>query len=150
VLPVVEQAAERVAEDREQVPRGNECVLFVDDETDIIRMASHLLASLGYDPIVCSGPRDALNVMRRDPAAIDILVTDQVMPDMAGTQLAAEARALKADLPVILCSGFSETISPEQAAFSGIVKVLGKPVARKTLATAIRQALDAAAKRPKR
>lgn len=141
VMPVIEQAAGVSDDERDLVPRGDECVLFVDDEPDIARMASHMLASLGYDPVVCTRADEALELVRRDPGQYDVVISDQVMPEMPGTQLAHELRSLRPDLPVVLCSGFSEAISREQAELIGIQGFLAKPILRADLARAIRSAL---------
>ena len=77
-----------------------------------------------------------------DPAAFDLIITDQTMPEMTGVALAREVLAVRKEMPIILCTGFSETVSPEKAAKAGIRAFVMKPVTKKDMAQAIRRVLE--------
>ena len=150
VLPVLEQVAEQTLDDTQPVPKGSERVLFVDDDLDVAKMASHLLSSLGYEPVIATQTADALNFFRGGPERFAVVITDQVMPGMTGLELARELRAIRADIPVILCSGYTNSLSKDQASFTGIQSFLQKPIVRRALAEALRQAIDAGKQMPLR
>ncbi|MCX5875819.1 MAG: response regulator [Deltaproteobacteria bacterium] len=114
----------------------------VDDEEMITGMLRVILQNLGYQVTICSGSLEALALVQHDPAAFDLLITDMTMPGLTGFELAQKALALRPDLPVILCTGFSELINKEQAKAMGIRAYLMKPVSVRELAQAARKALD--------
>ena len=140
-LPQVEQADEPSEIRPDQVPAGEETILFVDDERGIAQMAEHILESLGYRAVVMTEGAKALELFRNDPDKFDLLITDQVMPGMTGAEMFTEMRAIRPDLPAIMCSGFSEQLTRTDAIVLGISEVLPKPVTRSELANAIRVAL---------
>ena len=129
-------------ETTEFVPLGHEHILLVDDEPQILTMQGQILERLGYDVTAMSSSKDALGVFRRAPGAFDLLMTDQTMPNLTGAELSVEALKLRPDLPIILCTGFSEALSAEAAADMGIRHYLQKPVSLKALARTVRQALN--------
>ena len=122
-------------------PSGNERILFVDDEKGIVKMATHMLTSLGYDPVVTASSLKALEIFEENPEGFDLLITDQVMPDLTGSELARRLRKRRPDLPVVICSGFSRHLTPEKADELKIDEFLIKPIARQQLGEAIRRAL---------
>jgi len=122
-------------------PAGNERILFVDDEQGIAKMATHMLTSLGYDPVVTSSSLKALELFSEHPGSFDILVTDQVMPDLTGSELAMKLRAIRPELPVVICSGFSGQLTTDKALALGFDEFLIKPIGRRELGEAIRRAL---------
>jgi PAS domain S-box-containing protein len=124
--------------------RGQERVLFVDDEKDIRDFAQECLGSLGFQVTTAEDGRAALDLVKAGQETIDIVVTDLTMPHMSGEQLAAEIHLIRPDLPVILCTGYNTYLPEHHADHSGITDILIKPVPGKDLAEAIRQALDAA------
>jgi signal transduction histidine kinase len=130
---VVEAAAPR---------RGNgEVILLVEDEPELLRLASRFLYDLGYSVIEASSGAAALAALGRE-SRIDLLVTDIVMPGgMSGRQLAAEAEVARPSIPVLYVTGYagaSETDDDYDAA-----RILGKPYDRQSLGVAVRRALDA-------
>ena len=140
-LPVVEkemQAKQVVIED---VPQGSERILLVDDETAIAHIMQRILDSLGYTVTVFNRSIEALEAYKKNPGEFDLVITDMTMPEMTGTVLAKELFALRPDLPVILCTGFSEAIDAEKARSLGIREYIVKPVNKPTLAKTIRKAL---------
>jgi PAS domain S-box-containing protein len=123
---------------------GRESILVVDDERAIRRFCQRSLTPLGYR-IHCTGePEVALAEFKRDPSAIDLVITDQHMPGMTGDSLARRLRKVRADIPIILFTGYSSEISEEAARDAGIDEVVPKPVLASQLTTAIRRVLEAA------
>jgi nitrogen-specific signal transduction histidine kinase/ActR/RegA family two-component response regulator len=120
---------------------GRGRVLLVDDEQALAEIGRELVESLGYKAEALSDPRQALALLQRDPGAIDLLITDQNMPGLTGTELAKAALALRPELPVLMLTGFSETMGKETARAIGIRDLLLKPVLRRDLAAAIEAAL---------
>ena len=110
ILPTIEEPAEAAEEEQEPLPVGNESVLFVDDEPDIVKMEAQMLSALGYKSTVTSRSLEALGFFEESPNRFDIVITDQVMPGMTGSELAKELLRIRPDLPVILCTGFSSRI----------------------------------------
>ncbi|WP_428566486.1 MAG: response regulator [Solidesulfovibrio sp. DCME] len=147
-LPLAAEAGE--AADAPDLPpqRGRGRVLFVDDEEALAEIGRELLESLGYDVRAETDPHLALALVRADPAAFDLLVTDQNMPGLTGADLARGALAIRPDLPVLMLTGFSETMSRESARAIGIRDMLLKPVLRRDLAAAIEAALRGEAAGP--
>ncbi len=123
------------------MPRGTETILFVDDEEDIVKMRTRMLSFLGYRLLPATSPEQALSYFAREGEHIDLMITDHTMPRMTGLQLAAEISALKPELPIILCSGYSEAVTPEEAEKAGVHRFLAKPVDMRLLAIAIREIL---------
>jgi CheY-like chemotaxis protein len=129
-------------ETTEFIPLGHEHILLVDDEPQLLAMQGQILERLGYDVTTMSSSQDALRDFRQAPETFDLLITDQTMPNLTGAELSAEVIQLRPDLPIILCTGFSEALSPEAAADMGIRYYLQKPVPLKTLAQTVRLALN--------
>lgn len=126
----------------DEIPTGYEHVLFVDDEEALVEMGEELLAELGYEVTVRTSSREALALFRLQPKAFDIVVTDQTMPDLTGIQLASEILSIRPGLPVILCTGFSHTVTEESARAAGIKGFVMKPLTKKELARTVRKVLD--------
>ncbi len=122
-------------------PGGNECILFVDDENDIADTAKMLLERLGYEVITKNRGSEAFEVFREEPGKFHLTITDQTMPGMTGIELAGKILSLKPDMPVILCSGFSDDISMERIREAGIREFLLKPVGMKEMAETVRKVL---------
>ena len=125
---------------------GKERILFVDDEEVIAEMGREMLTRMGYAVTTSSSSDDALALFKEDPGSFDLVITDQTMPHMTGAQLAKEMLAIRADLPVIMISGFSERISAEDSRAMGICDYVPKPILAVDLNKAIRRALDQASK----
>ncbi len=126
---------------RGALPTGTERILLVDDEEAIVELGQGVLQSLGYTVVTKRSGKEALKTFRKD-RAFDLVITDQTMPQMTGVTLAVELLKLKPDLPVILCTGYSETVSRESVQKAGIREFLMKPLSRRQLASAVRKALE--------
>ncbi|MBN1850060.1 MAG: response regulator [Deltaproteobacteria bacterium] len=136
--------AEVVAEVQvpEQAPTGNERILFVDDEKDLVDMVKRILEHLGYQTLARTDSIEALETFRELPNDFDLIITDMTMPNMTGDILSEEIKKIRSDIPIILCSGFSPLINKEKAQNLGIKNILMKPLAINDLAKAVRNALD--------
>ncbi|MDR4493642.1 MAG: PAS domain S-box protein [Nitrospirales bacterium] len=123
-------------------PKGSGNILFVDDEEMLTRWGTQLLTHLGYAVVSSMNPYEALEWFRSTPEAFDVVVTDQTMPTMSGDAFSRALLAVRPDIPILLCTGFSHTMSPEKAKHLGIRAFLMKPVNGKSLAIALREILD--------
>ncbi|MFO7709839.1 MAG: response regulator [Desulfobacterales bacterium] len=121
---------------------GQERILLVDDEEQIVSMEKQVLEKLGYQVTACSGSAEALTVFSSRPDQFDLVITDMTMPHMTGESLAQKLMGIRPGLPVILCTGYSEMITEEKAATMGIRKFVLKPVIKDELAAAVRSALE--------
>ncbi len=126
-----------------ELQTGNESILFVDDEAMLVDLSSQLLKRLGYSVTACTSSLEALSRFRDAPAEFDLVITDMTMPQMTGRELAGEMLATRPDLPIILCTGFSEIITEDDARRAGIRAFIMKPIIMKDLAATIRRILDA-------
>ena len=140
-LPIIAGADEQATAVPEPPPRGNERILFVDDEEVLIELGRDMLESLGYRVTAIRASLEALSVFRERPAGFDLLITDLTMPGLTGRMLAREVLAVRPDMPVILCTGFSESIRGTPAK-DGIRAVLTKPYQLAVLAKTVRRILD--------
>jgi len=141
-LPVLEagQEAQRLPES-EPLPGGSERILLVDDEPALAELGRQLLERLGYRVTSLASSQEALETFKADPQGFDLLITDQTMPRMTGAELAGKILAIRPDIPVILCTGFSAQISDEKAQEIGIRRLLMKPLDARQTARAIREVL---------
>jgi PAS domain S-box-containing protein len=124
-----------------ELPTGSERILFVDDEEILVDMARGMLESLGYDVTVATNGTDAWNLFLKDPSRFDLVITDQTMPDVTGLVLAQKMLRVR-NMPIILSTGYSETVSAEKANEAGIRAFVMKPMMKKELAETIRRVLD--------
>ena len=145
-LPRIESVAARPDDNPEPTQQGQERILLVDDENDVAFAGRKMLERLGYDVIVKMDGREALELFRAGPDRFDLIITDQAMPGMSGTELAKELTSIRPDIPVILCTGFGNdpngVLSPENREIAGIRELALKPLDRAELAGMIRRVLD--------
>jgi len=120
---------------------GTERILFVDDEPLLTHLWDRMLRGIGYSVLSCTDGLEALEIFRATPEAFDVVITDQTMPKITGEELARELLRLRPDLPIILCTGFSHTMTEEKAKAMGIRAYLTKPLARRDFDQAIRRVL---------
>jgi PAS domain S-box-containing protein len=139
-----EQAGEltEVGTDGDPVPIGNgESILFVDDEELLAQLGQKTLTALGYVVECATEPAEALTLVRADPQRFALVLTDQTMPGMTGIFLATELRNIRPDLPIILMTGFSMALRPDQIDAAGILQVLIKPTSIHSMGVAVHAAL---------
>jgi two-component system cell cycle sensor histidine kinase/response regulator CckA len=117
--------------------KGSARVMFVDDEIDLTEVARQGLTRYGYSVTPFNNPLDALAVFRARPSEFDVIVTDMTMPRLTGDLLAAEIKRVRPEIPIILVSGFSDRITPEQAKEAGFDGFVDKPLRPTTLAEII-------------
>jgi len=141
VFPVHEtKMAESVTPER-LPPRGHGNILLVDDEPQLVDIGKAMLERLGYKVSSRTEATAALNEFRTRPHAYDLVITDMNMPVMTGDKLARQLIEIRPDIPIILCTGFSEQITMQKAKSIGIREMLFKPVAIATYSKAINRTL---------
>ncbi|MGE4558744.1 MAG: ATP-binding protein [Desulfobulbus sp.] len=140
-FPRVQEESGEEEDSATAMPRGTETILFVDDEEDIVTMRARMLSYLGYRVLPAISPEQALGYFSRGGEKIDLVVTDHTMPRMTGLQLAREIMANHPNMPIILCSGYSEAVTLDEALEAGVRRFLAKPVDMRMLAIAIREIL---------
>jgi CheY-like chemotaxis protein len=141
-LPRVDSPAVAEGENEAPVARGRgERVLVVDDEAALVALTSEVLKRLGYEPVAFSDGAAALAGFEAAPQRFDAVVADEVMPGLTGTDLARKLRAHRADLPIVLVSGYIGPMMSERAVAAGVDEILKKPVQSRELAAALARAL---------
>ncbi len=125
-----------------QLPTGTESVLLVDDEESIVALEGRMLESLGYTVKGFSDPVQAKDAFKSGAEQFDLVITDMNMPKLSGLDLVEIVKASRPDLPIIICTGFSERINSRTADKYGIYKVMMKPLVLHELAQTVRGALD--------
>lgn len=142
-LPVTTAAAKPAIEGVRELPRGRgETVMIVDDEPSLVALAEEMLAGLDYEPVGFVSSASALETFRDRPERFDLVLTDEAMPDLVGTELACEIRLLRPDIPIILMSGHGGARLAQRAAAIGVREVLHKPLQRVDLAEALDRAFQ--------
>ncbi|MGE4558611.1 MAG: ATP-binding protein [Desulfobulbus sp.] len=121
---------------------GSESILVVDDELMVADYLKGFLEQLGYSVTVCNDGKTALMTFEQNPQGFDAVITDQTMPGKTGFEIARTMLAIRPELPIILCSGYSSALSPERVAKAGIREFMMKPVSLHDLAPAVRSVLD--------
>ncbi len=121
---------------------GTERILFVDDEEALILMEKYMLENLGYCVTSQINSMEALEIFKRNPDEFDLVITDLTMPHMAGIELASKIIKIKPDIPVIICTGFSDINDEIEAKAAGICEFIMKPIVKKQMASIIRKVLD--------
>ena len=142
-LPLVKNShASDRPEPQEVLERGTERILLLDDEEPIVRLEKMMLERLGYHVTACTSSIEAMKVFKTNPGDFDLVITDMAMPDMTGDRLAGELVAIRPDIAIVICTGFSETIDDANAREMGIAGFLMKPVVKSDLARTVRRVLD--------
>ena len=136
------EAAEETEIRLGRIPTGKEYILLIDDEPAIVDIAKGMLEHLGYKVEARTSPIEALAAFKVLSGKFDLIISDMTMPKMTGDELARELMAIRPDIPIILCTGFSEHITEEKAKAIGIRKFVMKPFIMREMAEAIRQVLD--------
>jgi CheY-like chemotaxis protein len=119
--------------------RGN--ILLVDDERPVLSSVNKALKRLGYSVTAVEDSMEALALFSRNSEAFDLVVTDLTMPRMNGVDLAAKIREVRSDIPIILCTGFNDVITEQEARSKGIAGLIFKPACTADLDTAVGLAL---------
>jgi CheY-like chemotaxis protein len=144
-LPAVSQLPTSPPEPAVELPRGNgEIVMIVDDERALVALAEEILAELNYEPVGFDSSIAALQAFRAQPQRFDVVLTDETMPDLTGSEFAREIRKLHPEIPIILMSGYSGPQLSERAQAAGVSDVLRKPLIRRDIAEPVARALRGA------
>ncbi|MBU1109545.1 MAG: PAS domain S-box protein [Candidatus Riflebacteria bacterium] len=143
-LPVIGKAVKEIPEREFAIPasENGEHILLVDDDEVIVFMLTIVLEQLGYQVTSLSSSLDALEMFKQDSGKYDLIISDMTMPKMTGEKLIKQILAIKPEIPVILCSGYSEMMDVETANAMGVSHYILKPVTRKDLAVAVNKALN--------
>ena len=140
-LPRLDGQVSSQREASAEIPTGTESVLLIDDEEQLLDAVKCMLGHLGYKVTATTSSVEALLLFRQQPEAYDLLITDYTMPKMTGADLAKEVMAIRPDVPIILCTGFSQRIDEESAGEMRISGFIMKPVDIRCLAVLIRKVL---------
>ncbi len=140
-FPKVESYEVQAPESSEPATPKQEVILLVDDEKVMVDVTKQILERLGYAVVATTSSIVALEAFQEEPDEFDLVITDQTMPNMTGTQLARELIAIKPDIPVILCSGYPENVNLEEVRSIGIKKFITKPISKQDIAALIREIL---------
>ena len=143
-LPIVESRDQPQTESKGPLPAGSEQVLFVDDEKLLVDIGQQMLERYGYRVTPRTSSIEALELFKAKPDQFDLVITDMTMPNMSGLELAAEIINLRPQIPIILCTGFSESITAAQALDFGIKAFMLKPLSLPDLLRTTRSVLDEA------
>jgi len=141
-LPCIQSVPDRGREHETALPRGREKILVVDDEAALADIAQQMLSRLGYDVVQRTSSIEALELFKADPKRFDLILTDMTMPNMPGDQFAREILMIRPDVPIVICTGYSDRIRKENATRLGIQELVMKPLSLKTLSKTVRKALD--------
>ncbi len=140
-LPVREAETVLASPQTVSLSSGQERILFIDDEPALVSMGKECLERLGYEVVTETSSREALTLFIRQPERFDLVITDMTMPGMTGKRLAEELRRIRPDIPIILCTGFSNHLNEEQAKAIGMCALLMKPLVLRELAETVRAIL---------
>jgi len=141
-LPLTKKERDKEKKATSQLPGGNERILLIDDEPDILIVEKEMLEKLGYKLKVACNARDALKQLIEQPDQFDLIITDITMPGMTGVEFIERLRKTYCEIPIILCTGFSELISEEKALSLGVNGFLKKPISMVDFSNTIRKVLD--------
>ncbi len=136
VNPVIDSQIES------RIPKGNETILFVDDEISIVKMVKKTFERLGYNVETANNPQNALEIFSINPDHFDLVITDMTMPHLTGVKLSEKLLAIRPDIPIIICTGHSNLVDEEKAKKMGVAALLMKPIKTSETAQIIRKVLD--------
>jgi PAS domain S-box-containing protein len=134
LAPTNQRCPDPAPETQTPMPQGRARILFVDDEASLARLGQEALSLMGYEVVSVLDSGEALNLFRAMPQQFDLVVSDQTMPVMTGTQLAQELRQIREDIPIVLCTGFSHMVDADRARVLGINAFCMKPLDMRELA----------------
>jgi len=141
-LPLTEGVPEVEDPGPGELPRGQEHVVVIDDEEDILTTSRMMLEHLGYRATLRDDPVTTLNELVNGGLVCDLVLTDQTMPGLTGLELARRLKESRPDLPVVICTGYSDKVNEESTAEAGAEGLLLKPVELRDLAVLLRDILD--------
>jgi len=142
-LPVTSEIDTVVVKTQVQKPKnGNENILFVDDEYFIVQLGIKCLEKFGYSVTGVQDSQQALKLFKSDCEKYDLVITDMSMPVMVGTELAEQILQIRPEMPIIICSGFNDTLDREKIEELNIRAFIKKPILIEDLTRKVRAVLD--------
>ena len=141
-LPIARTDERSEGIEAQVTPKGSERILFVDDEEMLTEWGQAALERQGYSVTALTDSTEALNLFSSDPSRFDLVITDQTMPKLTGLHLARRLLKIRNNIPIILCTGHSDSTSPEKAKEAGIKEFLIKPLGKQQLAAVVRRVID--------
>jgi PAS domain S-box-containing protein len=142
LLPLIVNVIIPENNELDEIPGGNERILLVDDDTLLIDAERILFEELGYHVTAKTSSIEALEIFKKVPDRFDFIITDYTMPRMTGAQLTVEIRKIRPEIPIILCTGYSQVLSPKKASDIGIDELVLKPIDLGHMARSIRRLLE--------
>ena len=141
-FPVIDQVQKEMRPDNEiEWQQGSERILFVDDDEMITTLSERILSDMGYRVTTTTDSLEALEIFSEDVDRFDLVMTDQTMPKLTGTELIQKLTMLRQDIPTILCTGYSSKVNEEEARQIGISAFMMKPFTLKELSKVVREVL---------
>ena len=142
-LPMLEPILENNTNEAAlSLKRGNERILLVDDEDAVLQIVKRILELLGYSVITQNSGVEALALFKKKSNKFDLVITDMTMPKMTGVHLARELKAIRKEIPIIICTGFSEQLDKKKADALGLEGFISKPILINEISETIRNVLD--------
>ena len=141
-LPCIQSDGNLKKPSSKPLPTGDEKILFVDDDRAIVDAGKRILEKMGYRVITATGGLDALKIFTSEKDPFDLIITDMTMPDLTGVELAKKIFSINPTASIILCTGYSTTITPDKAKDIGFKDFLLKPVTKHKIAETIRNIID--------
>lgn len=142
IFPTVDDEVTSFKFDSASAPGGNERILVVDDEDELRLLLERMLTNLGYEVQSYSDSTEALREFKSNPEGYDLVLTDMTMPKLTGKELVRKILAARPDIPIIMCTGFSEIMDRNEALSMGVREYVMKPVVKHELADIVRKVLD--------
>ena len=140
-IPLLDDTPIQQSQGTDLIEFGNEHILFIDDELVLAEMVKNMLERLGYRVTLRTSSIEALTTFQNHPETFDLIITDQTMPGMTGSDLSRRILQIRPTMPIILCTGYSNLISEEKVRSLGIKELAMKPLAKRELAMLIRKVL---------
>ena len=144
LFPAYEGKTDKPVDIEIDLPKGSEKIIFVDDEPSILKLVKQRLENLGYTVSGTTDPVEALKILESNPYGFDLVITDMAMPHMTGDQLVQKILKIRPEIPTILCTGYSEKISENEALELGVSSFVMKPLEKADFAMTVRKVLDEA------
>ena len=142
LFPITKETTQIEKGASNDLPRGTERILFVEDEASLVKMVTQMLGRQGYEVMGKTSPTEALKLFQEESEKFDLVITDMAMPDMTGDRLAQELIKIRPTIPVIICTGHSDRMNEEKAIQSGIAAYTMKPLVKTDLVNTVRRVLD--------
>ena len=143
-LPVAAETCKPPAlEEKRELPQGHgETIMIVDDERALVALSEEMLAQIGYEPVGFESSTAALRAFQAQPRRFELILTDEAMPELTGTDLAREIHQVRPEIPIILMSGYGGTQLTARATANGVNAVLRKPLQSRELAETLARVLE--------